>query len=43
VERLEAAVAGLVATVKAQTSQIQGVSAQLEVSEPALQTVLNNQ
>jgi hypothetical protein len=42
VEKLEATVAGLVATVKEQASQIQRVSAQLEVSKPAPQTVLNN-
>jgi len=29
--------------LKEQTSQIQKVSAQLEVSKPAVQTVLNNQ
>ena len=33
----------LVATVKEQASQIQKVSAQLEVNKPAPQTVLNNQ
>jgi hypothetical protein len=32
----------LVATVKEQASQIQKMSAQLEVSKPALQTVVNN-
>jgi len=32
----------LTATVKEQASQIQKVSAQLEVSKPAPQTVLNN-
>jgi hypothetical protein len=42
VEKLEATVAGLVATVKEQASQIQKVSAQLELSKPAPQTVLNN-
>jgi hypothetical protein len=42
VEGLEATVAGLVATVKEQASQIQKVSAQLELSKSARQTVLNN-
>jgi hypothetical protein len=43
VEELEGTVATLVATVKEQASQIQKVSAQLVVSKPASQTVLNNQ
>jgi hypothetical protein len=43
VGKLEATVANLVATVKEQASQIQRVSAQLEVSKPAPQTVLNSQ
>jgi hypothetical protein len=43
VEDLEGIVASLAATVKEQAAQIQKVSAQLEVSRPALQTVLNNQ
>jgi hypothetical protein len=36
-------IAALTATVKEQASQIQKVSAQLEVSKAAPQTVLNNQ
>ena len=43
VEKLETTVATLVATVKEQAAQIQKVSAQLEVSKPAPQTVLNHQ
>jgi hypothetical protein len=43
VETLEATVANLVTTVKEQAAQIQKVSAQLEMSKPAPQTVLNNQ
>jgi hypothetical protein len=43
VQDLEATVAGLVATVKEQAAQIQKVSAQLEVSKPAPQIVVNNQ
>jgi hypothetical protein len=43
VEELEGTVATLAAIVKEQASQIQKVSAQLEVSKPAPQTVLNNQ
>jgi hypothetical protein len=43
VEELEGIVTSLAATVKEQASQIQKVSAQLEVSKPAPQTVLNNQ
>jgi len=42
-EKLEATVASLIATVKEQAAQLQKVSAQLEVSKPAPQTVLNNQ
>jgi hypothetical protein len=42
VEKLEATVAGLVATVKEQASQIQKVSAQLELNKPAPQTVVNS-
>jgi len=42
VQNLEATVASLVATVKEQASQIQKVNAQLELSKPAPQTVLNN-
>jgi Chaperone of endosialidase len=41
-EKLEATVASLVATVKEQASQIQKVSAQLELGKPTAQTVLNN-
>jgi hypothetical protein len=41
VEKLEATVAGLVATVKEQASQIQKVSAHLEVSKPAPELVNN--
>jgi len=41
VEKLEATVAGLAATVKQQASQIQKVSAQLEASKPASQVVNN--
>jgi hypothetical protein len=43
VEDLEGIVASLVATVKEQASQIQKVSAELEASKPASQTVNNNQ
>jgi hypothetical protein len=43
VEKLEGAVADLVATVKEQAPQIQRVSVQLEMSKPAPRTVLNNQ
>jgi Chaperone of endosialidase len=43
VEKLETTVATLVATVKEQAAQIQKVSAQLEVSKAAPQTVANNQ
>jgi hypothetical protein len=43
VEKLETTVAGLVATVKEQTTQIQKVSAQLALSKSAPQTVLNDQ
>jgi hypothetical protein len=41
VELLEGNVATLVATVKEQAAQIQKVSAQLEVSKPAPQVVVN--
>ena len=43
VEKLEDAVASLVATVRKQAAQIQKVSAQLEVSRHAQQTVVNDQ
>jgi hypothetical protein len=43
VEKLETTVATLVVTVKEQSSQIQKVSAQLELRKPSPQTVLNNQ
>jgi hypothetical protein len=42
VETLEGTVANLMATVKGQASQIQKVSAQLELSKAAPHTVLNN-
>jgi hypothetical protein len=42
VEKLEAAVTNLMATVKEQAAQIQKVSAQLELSKAAPQTVLNS-
>jgi hypothetical protein len=42
VEKLETTVASLVATVKEQAAQIQSVSAQIELSKPAPQTVLTN-
>jgi hypothetical protein len=42
VEKLEATVTTLVAMAKEQAAQIQKVSAQLEVSKSAPQTVLNN-
>ena len=42
-EKLEATVASLIATVKEQAAQIQKVSAQLELTKSARQTVLNNQ
>jgi hypothetical protein len=42
VEKLETTVTTLVATVKEQAAQIQKVSAQLELSKAAPQTVLNN-
>ena len=41
VERLEATVASLVATVKEQARQIQKVSSRLTVNKPATQMVLN--
>jgi hypothetical protein len=43
VEKLEATVASLAATVKEQAAQIQRVSAHLELSKPVLQTIANNQ
>ena len=43
IAELKREIASLSATVKEQTAQIQKVSAQLEVSRPAPQTVLNNQ
>jgi len=43
VETLEATVANLVTTVKEQASEMQKVSAQLEMSKATPQTVLNNQ
>ena len=42
VEKLEATITNLVATMKEQASQIQKVSAHLELNKPAPQTVLNN-
>jgi hypothetical protein len=39
---LKSGLSALAATVKEQAAQIQKVSAQLEVSKPAPQTVLNN-
>ena len=43
VEGLKREIAGLAATVREQAAQIQKVSAQIELSERAPQTVLNNQ
>jgi hypothetical protein len=43
ISELKKELAALTATVKEQAAQIQKVSAQLEVSKPAPQTVLNNQ
>ena len=43
VEKLEAAVASLVATVKEQASQIEKVSAQVETNKTAQQVVNNDQ
>ena len=43
IAELKAGMAALTATVKEQASQIQNVSAQLELNKPAPQTVLNNQ
>ena len=43
VEKLEAIVATLVATVKEQAAQIQKVSAQLQLNNPTPRTVRNNQ
>ena len=42
VEQLESTIASLAATLKEQAAQIQKVSAQLELSKPASQAVLNN-
>ena len=42
VAELKKQIATLIATVKEQASQIQKVSAQIEVTKPAPQTVLNN-
>src|SRR5262249_55618551 len=42
VEQLESTITSLAATVKEQAAQIQKVSAQLELTKPASQTVLNN-
>ena len=42
VEQLESTIASLAATLKEQAAQIQKVSAQIELSKPAPQTVLNN-
>jgi hypothetical protein len=42
VEKLEATVANLLVTVKEQASQIEKVSAQLEVNKPQPQTAMNN-
>jgi hypothetical protein len=42
VQRLEAALAAMDEQLKAQAAQIQKVSAQIQVSKPAPQTVLNN-
>jgi hypothetical protein len=39
---LESTVARLAATVKEQAAQIEKVGAQLELSKPTAQTVLNN-
>jgi lipid A disaccharide synthetase len=43
VEKLEKGMAVLTAQLKEQAAQIQKVSAQLEASKPAPQTVLNSQ
>jgi len=43
VQELKKEIAALTATVKEQAAQIQKVSAQIEVTKPAPQTVLNNQ
>jgi len=43
IANLQKRVDALIATVKEQEGQIQKVSAELEVSKPAPQTVLNNQ
>jgi len=43
IAQLKSRMESLTATVKEQAAQIQKVSAQLEVSNPAPQTVVNNQ
>jgi hypothetical protein len=43
VQELKKEIATLTATVKEQAAQIQKVNAQLELSKPAPQTVLNRQ
>jgi hypothetical protein len=43
VQELKKEVAALTATLKEQAAQLEKVSARLEVSMPAPQTVLNNQ
>jgi hypothetical protein len=43
VQELENTVANLAATVKEQASQLQKVSAELQMQRPALQRVANNQ
>jgi hypothetical protein len=43
VQELKKEVAALTATVKEQASQIQKVSAQLELQKPSAETVVNNQ
>ena len=43
ITELKKEITSLVGTVKEQATQIQKVSAQLEVTKPAPQTVLNNQ
>jgi hypothetical protein len=43
VEQLESTITSLAATVKEQAARIQKVSAQLELSKSAPQTVLNDQ
>jgi uncharacterized coiled-coil protein SlyX len=43
IAELKSGMTALAATVKEQAAQLQKVSAQLEVSKPAPQTVLNNE